>query len=293
MSSFTKLDSGIVDSTLWMQPHDVLRVWIAMLAKTDATGYVRASVPAMAHLCMVPIDRMEQILEVLASPDPYSRTQDDEGRRLLAVEGGWQIVNYLAYRNARDEEARREQNREAKRRQRDRGKAESGQQESAHVSNGQQCQQPSAQAEAEADKELESAVADLSAASASPPPTNPESDDDNDGEQPRPPQGEQGRPPCPHERIVALYHEVLPELRRVREWNETRRRLLGRRWSERPERQDLSWWREFFGYVRQSRFLMGQTTGRDSRAFDCDLEWLVRPTNFAKVIEGKYEDAAT
>lgn len=98
------------------------------------------------------------------------------------------------------------------------------------------------------------------------------------------------RPPCPHERIIALYHEVLPELRQVREWNENRRKLLGRRWAESPERQSLGWWREFFGYVRKSRFLMGLTTGRGGRPFDCDLEWLVRPASFAKVIEGKYED---
>lgn len=99
------------------------------------------------------------------------------------------------------------------------------------------------------------------------------------------------RKPCPHDRIVALYHELLPELRQVREWNDTRRKLLARRWAESTERQSLDWWREFFGYVRKSRFLMGQTTGRDGRPFDCDLEWLIRPTNFAKVVEGKYEDA--
>jgi hypothetical protein len=102
----------------------------------------------------------------------------------------------------------------------------------------------------------------------------------------------ESRKPCPQQRIVALYHECLPELRRVREWNETRQRLLARRWAEDPERQDVEWWRGFFGYVRRSGFLMGRVTGRDGRAFDCDLEWLVRPTNFAKVVEGKYEDAA-
>jgi len=128
-------------------------------------------------------------------------------------------------------------------------------------------------------KELEPANAGLS-------PASPEDETDASGEQP-----EKGRPPCPQERIVTLYHEVLPELRQVREWNETRRRLLARRWAEQRERQTLDWWREYFGYVRKSRFLMGQTTGRDGRAFDCDLEWLVRPTNFAKVVEGKYEDA--
>ena len=130
----------------------------------------------------------------------------------------------------------------------------------------------------EAIKELEPANAGLS-------PALPVDETDASGEQP-----EKGRPPCPQERIVAMYHEVLPELRQVREWNETRRRLLARRWAEQRERQTLGWWRDFFGYVRQSRFLMGQTTGRDGRAFDCDLEWLVRPANFAKVVEGKYED---
>lgn len=124
------------------------------------------------------------------------------------------------------------------------------------------------------EKKLESANADLSPA---------EPDDAI-----RPP----AKAACPHAGIIAVYHEVLPELRQVREWNDTRKKLLQRRWSESHERQDLAWWRAYFGYVRRSRFLMGRTTGRDGRPFDCDLEWLIRPTNFAKVIEGKYEDDA-
>jgi len=100
------------------------------------------------------------------------------------------------------------------------------------------------------------------------------------------------RPACPQQQILDLYHTSLPELRRMREWNKTRRDLLGRRWAESPERQNLTWWAAFFGYVRQSPFLMGKTLGRDGRPFDCDLEWLIRPNNFAKVVEGKYEDQA-
>lgn len=100
------------------------------------------------------------------------------------------------------------------------------------------------------------------------------------------------RPACPHQKIIDLYHQQLPELRQVREWNATRRDMLARRWAESTERQSLDWWAAYFGYVRKSRFLMGQTTGRDGRSFDCDLEWLIRPTNFAKVVEGKYEDQA-
>jgi len=129
--------------------------------------------------------------------------------------------------------------------------------------------------ETEVKQEHKSAVADLFAAVAA------------DNADP-----DKGAPPCPHEKIIAIYHEVLQELRQVKQWNETRRGYLAKRWKEDPERQSLEWWREYFGYVRQSLFLMGKKTGRDGRAFDCDLEWLVRPSNFIKVLEGKYEDAS-
>jgi hypothetical protein len=52
----------------------------------------------------------------------------------------------------------------------------------------------------------------------------------------------------------------------------------------------LRWWGEFFGYVAKSDFLMGRSQPRDREPFECDLEWLVRPKNFVKVIEGKYEN---
>jgi hypothetical protein len=154
-NSFAKLDGGIVDSTLWMQPHDVLRVWIAMLAKAGRTGFVRASVPSMAHLCMVPIERLEQILAILTSPDPYSRTAADEGRRLRAEEGGWQIVNYLAYRNARDEDLRREQQREWDRANRPSGHARQSdavRQQSDSPTESDTVRDGPANAEAEADR---------------------------------------------------------------------------------------------------------------------------------------------
>lgn len=97
-------------------------------------------------------------------------------------------------------------------------------------------------------------------------------------------------PACPHKAIIAAYHEILPELRQVRDWNETRSRLLAKRWRESSLRQSLDWWKQFFSYVGQSDFLMGRIDGGNRRAFDCDLEWLIRPTNFTKVLEGKYEN---
>lgn len=93
---------------------------------------------------------------------------------------------------------------------------------------------------------------------------------------------------CPHMDIIALYHEILPELRAVRTWEDDRQRLLRSRWNSSPDRQSLEWWRTYFTQVRDMPWLMGQRAGRDGNTFQCTLEWLVRPKNFAKVIEGNY-----
>lgn len=98
----------------------------------------------------------------------------------------------------------------------------------------------------------------------------------------------QGKSVCPHMDIIALYHEILPELRAVRTWEDDRQRILRSRWNSSPDRQSLGWWRTYFTQIREMPWLMGQRAGRDGNTFQCTLEWLVRPKNFAKVIEGNY-----
>jgi hypothetical protein len=94
---------------------------------------------------------------------------------------------------------------------------------------------------------------------------------------------------CPHENIIALYHETLPMCPRVIIWGKTRRGYLKQRWRDNPKHQTLNWWKDYFHHVKQSSFLTGQVPGREGKpAFLADLEWLVRPNNFIKVIEGKY-----
>lgn len=101
----------------------------------------------------------------------------------------------------------------------------------------------------------------------------------------------QGPPPCPHDKIIEIYHAILPQCPQVRVWNKKRRGLLKTRWREDPERQSIDWWEKFFRYVSRSDFLTGKVLGRDGEPkFMVDLEWLVGPQNFVKVIEGKYEN---
>ena len=156
MTSFTKLDSGIVHSTIWVQPHDVLRVWIAMLALANQEGVVRTAAPALAHTCMIPLDRMRDILRILESPDEDSRSDTEGGRRLIKIEGGWWLVNHAEYRRKVSAEEKREADRE-----RVAAKRAESRVESQGVADGRvesQCAESVAnvaQAEAEAEPEAE------------------------------------------------------------------------------------------------------------------------------------------
>ena len=117
-----------------------------------------------------------------------------------------------------------------------------------------------------------------------------------------PPDGELGQikklPDCEHKGVIELYHQWLPTLRKVEVWNATRQGYLRQRWREVAEElaQDksidtthvLNWWGEFFQHIGKSKFLTGKVNSKDGRAFTADLEWILKPSNFAKIVEGKY-----
>ena len=103
-------------------------------------------------------------------------------------------------------------------------------------------------------------------------------------------------PTCPHQQVVDLFHKTLPELPEVRIWNTTREGLLKARWRETAKRLDwantqdgIEYFEKLFTWIRQSKFLMGQVNPKPGqRPFECELEWILRPQNWAKLIEGKY-----
>ena len=111
-----------------------------------------------------------------------------------------------------------------------------------------------------------------------------------------------GPPDCPHQAVLALWAEVLPALPQhlPSQWRGTRADHLRARWRETAVEkgwtnadQGLTYLRKLFGYVGQSDFLSGRTPPRgNARPFVIELEWLVNPTNWAKVHEGKYHGAA-
>ena len=91
----------------------------------------------------------------------------------------------------------------------------------------------------------------------------------------------------PYHAIVDLYHEMLPELPRVKVVNEARRRAMRARWN--GMLSDLDCWRSYFCDVRRSKFLLGQVDGTMGRpAFLANLDFLLRDSSVVKTYEGYY-----
>jgi hypothetical protein len=95
---YTKLDNGIITSSIWSADSDIRVVWITLLAMSDAKGLVETSLPGLARIANVSLEICEKAIAYLESPDPYSRSKDHEGRRIKQIDGGFFILNKGVYR---------------------------------------------------------------------------------------------------------------------------------------------------------------------------------------------------
>lgn len=108
-------------------------------------------------------------------------------------------------------------------------------------------------------------------------------------------------PTCPHEALIDLFAEHLPTLPQPKKelwtgknaeamktrwrWVLTAKKKNGQRYASTPA-EALSWFERFFGYVGKSEFL----SGRSGKWTGCDLGWLMKADNFAKVVSGNYDN---
>lgn len=110
-----------------------------------------------------------------------------------------------------------------------------------------------------------------------------------------------GLPSCPHTRLLELFAKHLPELPQPKpelwhgksadamrarwKWLLGAKRTNGTRYATNAA-EAVDWFDRFFGYVGTSDFL----TGRNGKWTNCDLGWLMKADNFAKVVQGNYEN---
>ena len=184
--AYTKLFSSILTSTIWSEDHATRIVWISMLALCNQHGEVQASIPGLARVSGVSIPDTEAAIARFLSPDTYSRTPDDDGRRIEKVEGGWVLLNYGKYRAMEMDDDRRDRAAERKRRQRDRdarnGKSQPCHAESHDVTECHKTSRQIPQAEAEAEAEAPIPTEEERKA-----PAPPDDDDEDLPEDPPPP----------------------------------------------------------------------------------------------------------
>lgn len=101
MSGYTPVFNSIFDGTLhgkWPQTG----VWLALLAMADRHGCVDRTPQAIASDIGISADELMACIGEFSQPDPMSRTQEQQGRRLVLIEAGrpwgWHIVNHSFYR---------------------------------------------------------------------------------------------------------------------------------------------------------------------------------------------------
>ena len=150
--SFTKLFASITASTVWQEPAGTRLTWITMLAMADRNGHVKASIPGLANIANVSIAECETALSTFLAPDRYSRTKDNEGRRIEEIGGGWVLLNHAKYRAMASDATTREAKRDHMRRVREEQKinSTSGNDDSTVESSGDKQKQKQIQREATA-----------------------------------------------------------------------------------------------------------------------------------------------
>lgn len=98
MAGYTPLFNSIVTSSIWNEDSETRIVWITLLALADADGKVEGSVAGLAPVARIPIESCQKALGKLMAPDEYSRTKENEGRRIQEIDGGWLILNHRKFR---------------------------------------------------------------------------------------------------------------------------------------------------------------------------------------------------
>jgi hypothetical protein len=99
---------------------------------------------------------------------------------------------------------------------------------------------------------------------------------------PLPPKGEKQQP-VPFEKIMQLYNEICVSFPKVLNIEGQRRKAVAARWKT---YKSLEAFETLFRKTEASSFLKGH----NDRNWMADFDWITKPTNMTKVLEGKYDD---
>jgi hypothetical protein len=96
--TYTPLHRSILTSSRWTNGDPAAKlVLVTFLALKERNGFVAASVPGIAKQAGVTVEAARKAIDELKSPDPDSRSKQDEGRTIEEVEGGFRFLHNDAY----------------------------------------------------------------------------------------------------------------------------------------------------------------------------------------------------
>ena len=271
---FAKLYCDILFSSVWEKSKDTRLLWVTFLAMADQDGVVRASLPGLARAANLTLEETKVALIPLMAPDPESKSQKEEGRRITRIPDGFLVVNYVDYRNRKTAAERREETR--KRVAEHRKRVCPVAHVTKPVTHVTKCNPSEAEAEAEA--ETESPL----------PPLSNKGDSKTDI-------GSETDPQSTATEAVAVdgppFREIMIEwnktaqankLPTVNHLNEKRMMAIRARW------RDVTWrenWKKALEVIPKSPFLLGDN-GRGWRA---NFVFFLRPDSVDSILEGTYE----
>lgn len=90
---------------------------------------------------------------------------------------------------------------------------------------------------------------------------------------------------CPFEKIKRLYHEICVSYPKIKTIDGNRRKAVAARWRM---YNSLDTFTELFRIAEASPFLKG----KNDRSWSADFDWMMKPSNFSKILEHKYSNRA-
>lgn len=130
---FVKLDCSILDSSIWSEKaqRDIFITALLMATPREITkptpelkldsldetgwklpagwyGYLKAASKGIMHRAMVPKSHGIEALSALAQPEADSKSKKCGGRRMVRIDGGFIIINFMEYREKDQTSAERQ-----------------------------------------------------------------------------------------------------------------------------------------------------------------------------------------
>ena len=88
---------------------------------------------------------------------------------------------------------------------------------------------------------------------------------------------------CPFSKIKDLYHSICVSFPSIKRIDGDRKKAVAARWRA---YHSIDIFRELFQLAEASSFLKGQ----NDRNWSADFDWMMKPTNFTKILEHKYDE---